>query len=269
MPASRSPKPRSNPVAPKRSYGPLIAIGLAAVIGVVVTALPASIITHFLPPIVHAEDFSGSIWHGSAGRITLNGRDAGAFEWRLHPAALLTLSVAADVHWVKIGLLIDASVEVDRHGFKAHDVKGGGPIENLGDLGLATGWRGSAVVDFSELAGDFTRVSAVAGHLRVANLSAAQIAAGADLGGYDLNFGPGAVDADGNIAAQLRDTGGGPLDVQALVHYSAREHTGLLTGTVHEHPDAPAALVNQLGSFAQLRGRDPQGRIPVDLEFAL
>ena len=32
---------------------------------------------------------------------------------------------------------------------------------------------------------------------------------------------------------------------------------------------APAALVSQLENLVQLRGRDAQGRIPVDLEFTM
>ena len=120
MPASRSPNRGANSPSrgaksngradltpPKRPYWPLIVIGLAAVLAVVVAALPASIITHFLPPMVQAEDFSGSLWHGSAGRINVNARPAGALEWRLHPASLLGMAVAADLHWVKVGFVMD------------------------------------------------------------------------------------------------------------------------------------------------------------------
>jgi len=38
---------------------------------------------------------------------------------------------------------------------------------------------------------------------------------------------------------------------------------------LRERPDAPTALRNQLDNLSQLRGRDSQGRIPVDLEFRL
>src|ERR1700731_3064998 len=127
MPASRSPSRDAKPAPRSRSYWPLVLIGLAAVI---IVALPASMITRFLPPSVHAEDFSGSIWHGSAGKISVDARDAGALEWRLHPAALLGMAVAADVHWVKVGFVLDAAVKIDRQGLTAHGVKGGGPIED-------------------------------------------------------------------------------------------------------------------------------------------
>src|SRR5579859_3810978 len=131
MPASRSPSRNAKPAPRSRSYWPVVLIGLAAVLAVVISALPASIVTRFLPPEVHAEDFSGSIWHGSAGKIGVNARDAGALEWRLHPAALLARRVSADVHWVKVAFVADAAVDIDREGFSAHAVKGHGPIEDL------------------------------------------------------------------------------------------------------------------------------------------
>jgi hypothetical protein len=233
-----------------------------------VTALPASIITHFLPPSVHAEDFSGSIWHGSASKISVQSRDAGALEWRLHPAALLGMEVAADVHWVKVGFVIDGAVQFDRQGLTAHAVKGGGPIEDLQDFGVAPGWHGTAVMDFSEFKSDLTRVLAAVGGVRVSNLTVAEIAQGADLGSYDLRLPENAVASDGSVTAQLADTGG-PLEVKAAIHYSAPERTGLLTGTLRERANAPAALLEQLEGLVQLRGRDPEGRIPVDLEFSL
>ncbi len=271
MPASRSPSrgasSLSRPLRPARSIWPWILIGLAAVLAVVVAALPASLIGHFLPPSVHAEDFSGSLWHGSAGAIRVNARDGGALEWRLHPAALLQLRLAADVRWVKVGFVINGEVSADREGFSARGVSGGGPIEDLRDFGVAAGWRGQAEVNFSLLKGDFARLSAVVGDLTVSNLASSQVANGADLGGYDLRFPEGAVSADGSINSDLTDTGG-PVQIQAHIRFSPAERTGLLSGTLKERTGFPPALASQLDSLAQIRGRDRQGRIPVDLEFS-
>src|SRR5271156_6748638 len=268
MPTSRSPSRRTEPDSPPRSYRPLVLIGLAAVLAVVIASLPASLVAHFLPAFIHAEDYSGNLWHGSAGKISVNARDAGALEWSLHPLSLLGLSIVADLHWVKVGFVADATVTVDRHGYTAHAVKGGGPIEDLRDFGVNPRWRGIADLDFSELKGDFAGLRSAVGDLRVSNLMLAQVAAGADLGSYDLSVPEGAVDADGNLTAKLVDTGG-PLDLEALIHYSTKDHTGVLSGTLKERAGAPAALIGQINNIAQLRGRDPQGRVPVDLELTL
>src|SRR3984957_10442461 len=107
MPASRSASRDAKAAPRSRNLWPVVLIGLAALLAVSIAVLPASVITHFLPPSVHAEDFSGSIWHGSAGKVSVNWRDAGALEWRLHPAALLGLTVLTDLHLGKTGFVID------------------------------------------------------------------------------------------------------------------------------------------------------------------
>jgi hypothetical protein len=170
------------------------------------------------------------------------------------------------VRWVKVGFVVDAAVNIDRQGVSAHAVKGGGPIEDLRDFGVATGWRGTANINFSELKSDLVKPLGAVGDIKVSNLTSAQIAQGTDLGGYDLRLAAGAVAADGSMTAQLTDTGG-PLDVKAVVSLSSKERTGILTGALRERPEAPAALRSDLEGIVQLRGRDPQGRIPVDLEF--
>jgi hypothetical protein len=176
------------------------------------------------------------------------------------------MQVSADVHWVKVGFVIDAALNIDRLGFTARDVKGGGPVEDLRDFGVAPGWRGAAGVNFNELKSDWVRPLAAVGDIRVTNVASAQIAQGADLGGYDLRLAQGAVGADGSVTAQLTDMGG-PLQVQALIHLATQEHTGTMSGTLRDRPGAPPALLSDLEGVAQLRGRDAQGRIPVDLEF--
>src|ERR1700742_56477 len=115
MPTSPSPrrgtKTAQAPPAPPRAIWPRIAlIAVAPVLAVVVVALPASLIARFVPPGVNVEDFSGTIWHGSAGHITAAGRPAGAAEWHLHPLGLLRLHTVADVHWVKGGFVLDGAV---------------------------------------------------------------------------------------------------------------------------------------------------------------
>jgi Type II secretion system (T2SS), protein N len=251
-----------------RAYWPFVLLGVAAVLAVIVAALPASVVTHFLPPTVHAEDFSGSIWHGSTGKFSVGARPAGALEWHVHPRALLGMAVAADLHWVKVGFVIDAEVTVDRHGLVARDIKGGGPIDDLRDWGVAPNWRGTAYVNFSEFKSDFAKLLTAVGDLKVAHLTSAQFADGADLGSYDLVLPEGAIGADGNLTAQLMDAGG-PLDAQAVVQFSPTERTGTLSGTVKERSGVPPALHDQLQNLAQLHARDGQGRIPVDMEFTL
>jgi len=276
MPTSPSPRRGAEqraPARPARSIWPLVLlIFVLAVLVVAVSALPASIVTHFLPAAVHAEDFSGSLWHGSAGRITVNARDAGALEWRLHPASLLHWRVAADLHWVKGGFVLDGAADLAGDRFSAANIQGGGPIEDLRDFGLARGWRGTARVHVKELkavraAGRANLQSAV-GDITVSELRSPQVAAGADLGGYSLHFDDPAMAPEADATALLADTGG-PLALDATIHFSAKQRRGVLSGTVKVRADASAELRSELDSIGQLHARDAQGRIPVDLEFTL
>ncbi len=267
MPTSRSPRRTADPPPRSRSILPLLLVGLVAALAVVASALPASIVTHFLPALIHAEDFSGSVWHGSAGSFSVDGRNAGAIEWRLHPATLLRLGIEADVHWVKVGFVLDAAVRVNRGGFSARDIVGGGPVEDLRDFGVPPGWSGAATLNIGEVAGDFDRLQAAQGDLRVEHLSSAQFADGADLGGYDLHCGTNAVDADGNLTAQLQDTGG-PIDLQSTLRISAKQRTALLSGSLLERAGVPPALAQQIDGLSQMRGHDARGRIPMDFEFS-
>jgi hypothetical protein len=266
MPASpsrrRDVKPEPRP--PRR--WPLILLGIVVLAAATLFVLPASVITHFLPPQVHAEDFSGSLVHGAAGRLKVNAREAGAIEWRLHPLSLLRLAVVADIHWVKVGFVIDGTVELSSRAVAARDIRGGGPIENLGDLGFAAGWKGSATLAFAEASSDFRNLKSAAGKIDVANLSAADIAAGSDLGSYELQLAAGAIAPDGTITANLTDTGG-PVEAQAQIRFSPATRTGMLSGTLKERPEASPSLRNQLNNLSQLRPRDASGRFPVELEF--
>jgi hypothetical protein len=241
-----------------------------AALAVAVSALPASLIARFLPTAVHAEDFSGSVWHGSAGRITVNAGDLGSVEWRLHPEALLRLRVAADLRWVRGGFVLDGAVSLGRNGLIASDVRGGGPIEDLRGLGLSAGWRGTAQIRIKELraavSGPAASLQAAVGEIVVSDLSATQVAEGANLGGYSLQFADPALGPDSDATGRVADTGG-PLSVDAEIRVSPKQRSAVFSGTLQERADAPQALRTQVDALSRLHARDAQGRLPVDFEF--
>jgi hypothetical protein len=290
MPTSPSPRRAASPEAARRAAGPktgkrgappppaprplwpkLAAIGVLAIVGVVLAALPASLAARFLPPNMHADDFSGTVWHGSVGRLTAGGRDVGAIEWHLHPAALFRLRAAADLHWVKGGFVLDGTADAGRGNILATDIQGGGSIADLRDFGIAPGWRGTVSIKLQKLSADLTDQGVVlksaVGEIDAANVSSPQVAAGNDLGGYALTFNDTAIGSDGQASAALADTGG-PLSLNANITLTPAARTGLLSGTVQERGDASEPLRRELAQLAQMHARDAQGRIPVDLEFS-
>jgi hypothetical protein len=265
MPASRSASRDIKRPQPARRW-PLILLGLVILSVAVIFVLPASLITRGLPAQVHAEDFSGSLLHGAAGRISINAHDAGAIEWQIHPLSLLRLAIVADIHWVKVGFVIDGTAEITPGGAEARGVKGGGPINDLQGLGFAAGWQGTAELSFAEIKGSFAKLASAVGKIDVANISSAGIAQGSDLGSYELRLAPGSIAPDGSISASLNDTGG-PVEAQAQIRFAPDTRTGMLSGTLKERPTASSALRNQLSNLSQLRPRDASGRFPVELEF--
>jgi len=244
-----------------------ILAGSLAVLGVFVSAMPAGIITHFLPSSIHAEDLSGSVWHGAIGKLTAAGHDAGAVEWQLYPAALLHFAIKLDLHWVYRGFGAATTAVVDHGSSSFSALHGGGPIEDLQDFGVARGWRGTADISLDRFATDYARILSARGDIKVSGLSSAQLAAGADLGSYVLHLGNDAVDANGGVTGRISDAGG-PLSVQGTIVVSPLQHTGTLSATIAERADASPNLRKELENLAQLRGRDRDGRIPVDLEFS-
>jgi hypothetical protein len=259
------------PIARARPLWPRIAlIALLAVLAVVIAILPASLAGKFLPALVRAEDFSGTLWHGSAGRITVNGRDAGALEWRLRPLALFKLRLDADLHWVKGGFVVDGTADLGRGDFRGSDLRGGGPIADLSTFGVASGWRGIAEVRVREVAADLSvptpSLRSAVGEIDVSDVSSPQVAGGSDLGSYALTFDAATLSATGDARAALVDKGG-PLSLDASLTLTPKTRTGMLTGTVTARENAPPALRKELDNLAQLRARDAQGRIPIDVEF--
>jgi Type II secretion system (T2SS), protein N len=272
MPASRSASRGIKAPRPTEEFGtsmrrwPLVLLALIVMSGAAIYVAPASLAARFLPPQVHAEDFSGSLLHGAAGKISINARDAGAIEWQVHPLALLRLALLVDVHWVKIGFLLDGTADLGAHSIVARDVRGGGPIENLRELGFAASWRGSAHLNFAEIKSDFRTLESAVGKIEVSDITSADIADGSDLGSYVLQLAPGSIAADGTLTATLADSGG-PVEAQAQIRFLPATRTGMLSGTLKERAEASPALRNQLNNLAQLHPRDAAGRFPVELEF--
>jgi hypothetical protein len=266
MPASRSPNRDIKRTRPARRW-PFILLGLIVASAVVIFVLPASLAARFMPVQIHAEDFSGTLLHGAAGKLSINAHDAGAIEWQVHPLSLLRLAMVADIHWVKVGFLIDGTAELHPGGFAAHDVKGGGPLEDLQTLGFAAGWKGTASLAFTQIKGTFAKLEAAEGKIDVANISSLGIAQGSDLGSYELQLGPQSIAPDGSLSATVNDKGG-PVEAQAQIRFSPATRVGMLSGTLKERAEASAALRNQLNNLSQLRPRDAAGRFPVELEFS-
>jgi hypothetical protein len=271
MPASRSRRRSTEPGTPPaspRSYGlVLFLVGLLAALGILISALPAGVLKAFLPRHVSAEDLSGTIWHGAAGKLRIDGRDSGAIEWQLDPQALLRLDLLLDLHWAHQGFRVDATADLNHQGLSLHAMHGGGPIDDLRDIGVASGWRGTVGITLDEVRSDFSHLLAVRGDLSISNLSATQFASGENLGSYVVHFPAQAIDAAGNLNGEAQDVDG-PFKVQGAIMIAPQQRSGSAQGTLQERGGLSAPLRTLIDNMVQMRGRDVQGRIPIDVEFS-
>ena len=250
----------------RRRRWPLILLGLIVLSGAVIFALPASFAARFMPAQVHAEDFSGSLLHGAAGKIRINARDAGAIEWQVHP---LRLVAARDRCGHSLG---EGGLPHRRHGrtqsrrFCGARHHGRRSYRRPADARICRGVEGHRQADVHRDQRHISdKLEAALGKIDVANISSVGVAAGSDLGSYELQLGPQSIAPDGSISATLNDTGG-PVEAQAQIRFSPATRTGMLSGTLKERAEASPALRNQLNNLSQLRAR-LSGRFPVELEF--
>ena len=234
---------------------------------VLIAALPASLAGRLLPPAIRAADFSGSFWHGAAGTLSVNGIECGAVEWELHPAELLRLHLGVDLRWVKGDFALASSAHLGLHGIEADSITGGGALEDIAALTGLPGWHGTSAVAIGHLSAAFNQLNALQGDINVTDLRVANLGEDTNLGAYTLHFDGPAADAPGAIEAQIQDTAG-PLEVHAVLTLTPHSHVSNLRGTARERPSAPPALRQALEDLAQLRPRDAQGRIPLEIEFS-
>ncbi len=265
MSASRSPKRTAKPA--RRSYGWLAAAALLAASSFVLLALPASVALRFLPAGVQADDASGTLWHGSSAQVTIRGRPIGAIEWRLHPLPLLGGRISAELRWIKNSFVIDAGLQFHGAQIFVHGVRGGGALEDLADIGAPQGWSGNMQVAIAEFRVDAQKITAAAGTVRIGALKSRKFAE-ADLGAYELAFSSGSVQADGTAIAQLRDLSG-PLQLSGALRIAPAQNQVNFTGTVKERVPLPPSLQQEFQDLVNMRGRDTQGRVPLEIEFAL
>jgi len=266
MPASPSTKIGAE--SGRRSYAWLIAAALLAALVFVVMALPASLALRFLPRDLQASEPSGTLWHGSVAQLSSHGRPLGAVEWRVHPASLLTGKLAASVRWVRQDVTVDGELTTSGKELIAKSLRGGGSLESLANLGLTRGWNGKLGIDIATFALAEGKVRAAAGEVHLDGLSSADFP-GVDFGGANLTFGPESVQSDGTALAQVSDSGSGVMQLSGTLALAPAQNLATFSGKLKERAPLPGLLQQKINELAQMRGRDAQGRIPLDIEFAL
>jgi general secretion pathway protein N len=217
----------------------------------VLVRLPARVLLPMLPADVACDSPAGTIWSGSCDQLRLGAVAVSGLSWRLHPAALLRLRLAADL----------ASADPAARGHAQVVLAPGGEVA-ITALAATVAMPGDAVLvpagtsGTMQLAIDAARIAgghlvALQGTIELQQLHIAYPAA--DLGSLALQFAPPSPSAP--MVGQLRDLNG-PLSVTGVLQLSPSGNYEL-QGSVAPKPDASADLTQAL----QLLGPpDAQGR---------
>lgn len=222
----------------------IVLLGLAAFALTLLFVLPASWVALVLPARVQCGAWAGSIWQGQCQELAIsdNGRSTlrlTSLRWKLHPAALLRLSLSAEFQgaWAQGGA--SGRVLVRRGGeVQLRAVQGQSGLDQSFFGALPAGWTGRLDIQQFEFDWRAGQVGRLGGQLTVSDLADGR---GNALGSYLVDFAPGTT---APFIGQLRDTGG-PVELQAQLQLSA-DRSWSLDGRMRARDAGDAALARRL-----------------------
>jgi hypothetical protein len=222
----------------------MVWLGLGAFVLALIYVLPARWIAGFLPSQVQCAAWSGSVWRGQCAGVTVLQPDSTKLpiellRWKLHPGALLRLSVRASFDVRTSQGTGSGQFELGRKGrMTLQNVSATAIFDNRLATMLARGWTGRLEAQDLTVSLQGNQLLALSGDLTLRDFNDGR---GGALGSYRLRF---PATASPPFVGALQDTGG-PLAVTASLTIAADRHW-LLDGQVTPRPDASAALLRSL-----------------------
>ncbi len=229
--------------------GPWLALGIGAYLVFALASFPAAAAYRwFAPDGVRLAGVQGTLWSGRAAGGSVAGLGVRDVHWRLRPLSLLLGRVAAAVDCRLADGFVSTDVTASRRRLQFGGLKASTSLQTLAAVLPTRGMRGLANLTLSSLSLENGWPIAIAGDLKLAQLQVAPLvpSGGAaqllPLGDYAIDLGTG---SHGEVAANFKDTGGGPLEVSGTLLLDAmRMYT--LDAFVKPRADAPQSLVQGL-----------------------
>lgn len=224
----------------------LAGAGLAALLLSLVALLPARVLFGALGlPAGAASGLSGTVWNGTAERLSLGGVTLGPVNWNARPSRLLTGQIAADVEATVPEGFVNGTIAVGLGGTIAiSDLEAAAPMSWLVPTAGATG--GQVAARFDKLAFRAGRVETAKGTLNVAGVQLPIPTAGRQLGtgAYSVAFDAEGLGSEEPLTGQLSDAGG-PLEITGTLMFTP-PRSYELTGKAKLRPEAPPELRSAL-----------------------
>ncbi len=224
----------------------LAGAGLAALLVSLVALLPARVVFGVLGlPAGAASGLSGTVWRGTAERLSLGGVTLGPVRWTTRPARLLAGQVAADVEATLPDGFVNGTIALAMGGKIAiTNLEAAAPLSWLAPAAGASG--GQLAARFDKLVLRAGRVETAIGTLNVAGVVLPIPTAGRQLGpgSYSVAFDAQALGSEEPLTGLLSDTGG-PLEIAGTVLLTP-PRAYELKGKAKPRPEAPPELRNAL-----------------------
>jgi len=230
-------------------FAPWLALGIGAYLVFALASFPAAAAYRwFAPEVVRLAGVEGTLWSGRAAGGSVAGLGVRDVHWRLRPLSLLLGRVAAAVDCRLADGFVSTDVSASKHRVQLGDLKASTSLQALAPVLPTRGMRGLANLTVSSLSLEDGWPTAMAGELKLAQLQVAPLVASGGaaqllpLGDYAVDLGTG---PHGEIAANFKDTGGGPLEVSGTLLLDAMRMY-MLDAFVKPRADAPQPLVQGL-----------------------
>jgi general secretion pathway protein N len=236
---------------------PLVVLGVAAYIVFALVTLPASFMTSPLARFgINVAGVSGTAWNGRAQVLQVGAADFGSVTWKLHPLALFSARLGADVQltrrdgFAKTGLLLSPSGRATFNQLTASL-----PFAALPPTLFPGGWNGTLNLKLAQLTIDQGWPVAAVGTIEALDLTG-PARKPAKIGSYKVVLpAPNRTPAKDVLAGALTDMGG-LLQITGTLQLKA-DRSYLVEGLVATRPETPRDVADSL----QFLGTpDAQGR---------
>jgi general secretion pathway protein N len=240
----------------------LIVFGVLVFAGFIVARLPASWALPGPKSGVTCTDVDGTIWNGTCTGLVFQNQAIGDLTWDVHASRLLSGKINVDVTVTRPTGTAHGNVEA---GFDkkitARNVQADLPLDQ--DLVSALppnfrSLRGKLHTDLTLVRVEGQTIKTIEGLVEAHDLTDGQGNTADHWGSYSLTFPPG---ASGDPVGQLKDLGGGPLQVEGTLKLTPEPGFDL-EGLVKARSTAPPDLEKQI---QYLGSPDAQGRRPFSL----
>jgi hypothetical protein len=227
----------------------------------VLVRMPAGLMPLLLPAAIHCESPDGTLWQGSCAQLRSGGLELSDLQWTLHPASLLRLQIAADLHSTDPRATGQTRMILRRDGvLELEALQAQVPLQGGLQL-LPQGWSGALDLALERASVQNGHLIALQGRITLRQLHIEQPTA--DLGNFELDVPAPPAAASGApspIVGQLHDLGG-PLSVQGELRLSS-DGAYELSSTLQPRSGASEALQQALRMLGPL---DAQGRYGLSL----